>query len=392
VESLYCVKVFIITPRFPFPIEKGDKLRIYHQIRHLSGKYELYLVALSDIPVDQEHILHLKQLVKEVHVFRLYRPLIYFRMLYRFFSGVPLQVLYFFHPGIRRKIHRLHARIQPDITYNQLIRTAPYAQGLPGRKVIDYMDAFSTGMDKRLTNSRWPFSWIYRLEKERLIRYEHDVYPFFHQHLLISDQDRDRLQEHVRGGFSVIPNGVDTAYFSPGPAVKQYDLCFTGNMGYRPNVIAAEFLCREILPALLGKYPNLRLVLAGTRPDARVKKLAGPNVTVTGWLPDIRQAYRESGIFVAPIFTGIGQQNKMLEAMAMELPCVCTSSVNHPIGSVDGESVLVADDPEGFVRQIDRLLSDPIQAAMMGKAGRSFVAREYSWETQVNKLIKLFEG
>lgn len=390
-ESLYCVKIFIIAPRFPYPTEKGDKLRLYHQIRFLAQEHQVFLVALSDIPVQDEYLQHMQQFVEEIHVFRLYKPLILVGMLLRFFSGLPLQVLYFFSARVRKKIGKLHHRIQPDITYNQLIRTAEYAKDLPGRKVIDYMDAFSTGMDKRVNNSRLPFTWIYRLEKKRLVKYEAAIYQKFDEHTVISQQDKDRLKDHVSGNFELVPNGVDTSYFTPKRLEKKYDLCFIGNMGYRPNVIAAEYLCKEILPELIEKYPGIRLVLAGTRPDARVKKLAGKHVVVTGWMEDIRQAYNESGIFVAPIFTGIGQQNKILEAMSMELPCVCTSSVNHPIGGKVGETVLVADNRYDFVAHIDKLLSDPALAEKMGKKGREFVRKNYSWQYQVDKLINLFD-
>jgi len=385
------VKLFVIAPRFPYPIEKGDKLRLYHQIRYLSKRYKIYLVALSDIPVKEEYRTHLEQFTEEIHVFRLYKLGIYWSVISRFFSGLPLQVLYFFNGRIKRKINKLHQRIKPDITFNQLIRTTEYSKNLEGVKVLDYMDAFSTGMEKRLDNSSWPYSWVYRIEKKRLIRYERDVYSSFDAHTIISKQDKERLEDHVNGSIEIIPNGVDTEFFRAVETEKKYDICFVGNMGYRPNVIAAEYLVQEILPGILNKFPGIKIALAGTRPDPRVKKLAGNNVIVTGWLEDIRQAYNESGIFVAPIFTGIGQQNKILEAMSMEIPCVCTSSVKEPIGGKDGVSVLVANDGSSFVDKIEVLLKDKKYARHLGAAGRQLVEENYSWEKQVNNLINLFE-
>jgi sugar transferase (PEP-CTERM/EpsH1 system associated) len=386
------VKLFIISPRFPYPIEKGDKLRLYHQIRYLSRRFKIYLLSLSDIEVEQEHLDHIRQFVEEVHVFRLYKGGIFWSIFSRFFTGLPLQVLYFYDHRIKNKISRLHKRIKPEVTYNQLIRTTEYAKDLPGWKVMDYMDAFSTGMDKRVESCGFPMKWVYQLERKRLIRYEKRIYPYFDRHAIISDQDRRRLQKHIKRDISIIPNGVDTDYFKPLPTEKKYDICFIGNMGYRPNIIAAEYLVKEVLPALLKKRPQLRLVLAGTRPDPKVKKLANRNVIVTGWLEDIRSAYRESGIFVAPIFTGIGQQNKILEAMSMAIPCVCTSSVNNPIGTEEGKQVLVADSAEDFVTQIIWLLEHPEKAQKMGLEGREFVKGKYGWESQVDKLITLFEG
>jgi sugar transferase (PEP-CTERM/EpsH1 system associated) len=386
------VKLFIIASRFPYPIEKGDKLRLYHQIRYLSRKYKIYLIALSDIPVAREHIDHLQQFVEEVHLFRLRKIGIFWSLLFGFFSQRPFQVLYFFNKKIRRKIAELHKGISPDIIYNQLIRTTEYTRGLEGFKVLDYMDAFSTGMHKRIGTSKWPMRWIYQMEEIRLVRYEKSIYPFYNKHFIISEQDRERLLRHIDGKIYIVPNGVDTEFFRPVSKQKKYDLCFAGNMGYRPNVIASEYICQKILPGLLKNHPTIKIVLAGTRPDVRVKKLAGKHVAVTGWMEDIRDAYNESRLFIAPIFTGIGQQNKILEAMAMELPCVSTSSVNNPIGAVDGISVVVADDKQAFIEKISYLLADDQQAQKIGKEGRALVAGKYSWETQVNTLINLIEN
>lgn len=386
------MKLFIISPRFPYPIEKGDKLRLYHQIRYLSKHFDIYLVSLSDMAIEKVHLDHIRQFVREVHVFRLYKWSIAWSLFSRFFSPLPLQVLYFYDKRIKRKITRMHDRVKPDITYNQLIRTTEYAKDLPGWKVVDYMDAFSTGMDKRVESCRPPMKWIYQLERKRLIRYETAIYPFFNRHAIISDQDRRRVLKHIKGEISIIPNGVDTEFFSPLQTEKKYDICFIGNMGYRPNIIAAEYLVKKVLPHLLRTRPELRLVLAGTRPDHRVKKLANKNVIVTGWLEDIRSAYRESGIFVAPIFTGIGQQNKILEAMSMSIPCVCTSSVNNPIGTEAGKQVRVADSAAAFVEEINFLLEHPDKARTIGEEGRIFVKEKYGWESQVDKLLTLFEG
>jgi len=185
---------------------------------------------------------------------------------------------------------------------------------------------------------------------------------------------------------------VDTDYFKNEARDAVYDICFVGNMGYRPNIVAAEFLCQEVLPLLNSKRPGVRVLLAGARPHPRVRALENDQVKVSGWMEDIRKAYNESLIFVAPIFTGIGQQNKVLEAMSMELPCVCSSSVNVPIGSRDGKEVMVADDAKGFSSAILKLLSDPVLREKIGRSGRKLVLSSFSWESQVGKLNEIFKG
>ena len=385
------MKILIVAPRFPYPIEKGDKLRLYHQIRILSKQHRLVLFALSDIEVAREDFDHLSQFVEKIHIFRLHKHRIIIDNLFRLFNPLPLQVLYFLNKRISRRMEAMVQNIKPDIIFNQLIRTTEYSKKWSFPKVLDYMDAFSTGMHNRLDNSKIPYKWIYKLERNRLLKYEREIYGSFNAHTIISKQDQQRIDVEFRDQIQVVPNGVDVDYFKPEKTQKEYDLCFVGNMGYRPNIIAAEYLCKIILPELNKLNPTIRVLLAGARPSQRVKALATKNVIVSGWMEDIRSAYNKSKVFVAPIFTGIGQQNKVLEAMSMEMPCICTSTVNHPIGSADWAELLVADNAEEFASKIFDLLEDRKLREQLGKKARKFVKKRYSWEFQVEKLNGIFE-
>ena len=253
------------------------------------------------------------------------------------------------------------------------------------------MDAFSTGMANRLDNSTIPFKWIYAMEQKRLAKYEQSIYSHFDAHLIISEQDQKRIVGEQQRQIHVIPNGVDTEYFSPLMMEEEYDICFVGNMGYRPNIIAAEYIGKSILPRLRKRNPEIRVLIAGARPHTRVKNLENENLHVSGWMNDIREAYGCAKVFIAPIFTGIGQQNKVLEAMSMEKACVCTSSVNYPIGSEHGREVLVADTNDEFISNIELLLDDDVMRKSLGERSRNFVLKNYSWEGQVKKLKNILE-
>ncbi len=384
------MKIVVISPRFPYPLEKGDKLRLYHQLKVLSKHHEIVLMSLSDVDVKVEDINHLESFVSKVYVFRLSKIKIIARLLLGVFSSKPFQVLYFTDNQIKKEINLLIEKEKPDFILNQLIRTAEYSKDLGFDKVLDYMDSFSQGMKKRQGNSSFPFSYIYNLEHKRLVKYETDIFKFFDRHMIISEQDKNAFDSTIRQDIKVVPNGVDMSFFYPKDYKKKYTISFIGNMGYRPNIIASEFLIKEIYPKLKKDYNDLRILLAGARPHSRVKALANKEVFVSGWLEDIREAYGESKIFVAPLFTGIGQQNKILEAMSMEIPVITTTGVNNAIGAKDGEEILIADDAEEFVRQINRLINDSVFASKMGSNGRKFVKDNYSWDYQGQKVLNLF--
>jgi glycosyltransferase involved in cell wall biosynthesis len=133
------------------------------------------------------------------------------------------------------------------------------------------------------------------------------------------------------------------------------------------------------------------LLVAGTTPAPRVQALARrPGVTVSGWLPDIRTAYAQARVFVGPMRVGTGLQNKLLEALAMQLPCVTTSLANNALRGTPGQHLLVADDAPALADALASLLADEPAAARVAAAGRTFVAATYDWAAATAKLENLF--
>ncbi len=178
-------------------------------------------------------------------------------------------------------------------------------------------------------------------------------------------------------------NGIDTKYFKPLGQEATTDLIFVGNMGYHPNILAAEYIVRKIVPHL---SKQVSLEIAGARPEKRILRLAGSNVNVTGWVDDIRTAYARARIFVAPIFSGAGQQNKILEAMSMGQVCITTSNVNSAIGAIDGRHLLIADDELTFAKRITEVLDNIDVYEKMRKEARNYVKEHFSWQVENNKL------
>lgn len=385
------MKIIVISPRFPYPLEKGDKLRLYYHIKHLSFEHQVVLISLYDNEVKNEDIEHIREFVSELYLFKLSKLTIAKNLLKAFFSKLPFQVHYFFDKAIKKDIDDIIKKENPDIIYNQLIRTAEYTKYLDYFKVIDYMDSFSEGMRKRIKTSFFPFNILYKEEYKRLKRYESDIFAYFQKHLIISEQDKNIFEKKIREKLIILPNGVNTQYFSPMRVNKKYDIGFVGNMGYRPNILATVFLANSILPALKKENKNIKVLIAGARPAWRVKKLQDKNIDVSGWIEDIRVAYSEIKVFVSPIFTGIGQQNKILEAMAMEIPVITTSTVNNAIGAEDGKNILIADNKDEFYYSIAKILHDPILAQSIGDEARQFILENYNWDIQKENILKIFK-
>jgi len=384
------MKLFILLSRVPYPTEKGDKLRAFHQIRVLAEHHEIVLCALSEGPVHPDARRILGQYCKKVEIIPIWIPGMVWNVVKTFFNGLPLQTGYFYRSSAKRRIHKLISETKPDHIFCQLLRVTEYVRKIHSPKTLDYQDVFSTGILRRLENSPAWKKPFFNLEYKRLLNYERAIFDDFDNLTIISAPDRDLIPHPDNQKIVVIPNGVEHNYFSPIERPKTYDLVFTGNMGYPPNVDAAEFLANQIFPQVLKVQPYARLLIAGATPHSRVTALRSDSVTVSGWVVDIRESYASSKIFIAPMRIGTGLQNKLLEAMSMKLPCITSPLANSALGARVDKEILVGAEVNDYAAHIIRLLTDKKLAESIAENGYLFVKDHYDWEKSTHMLENLF--
>lgn len=387
------MKLFVIASRIPYPLEKGDKLRIYHQVKELSKNNEVLLCCLHESSIPKEAKSELQKICKQVEFVRLSKWKIPFNMLLAFFTSKPFQVAYFYQKKAQRKIDKLIHSFKPDFIYSQLIRTSEYVKhfyAIP--KTIDYMDSFSKGMERRAENARFIPRMIFDSEAKRLLRYENLIFDYFDNHSIISAQDRDSIWHENRNKISIIPNGLDAEFFHPKEQKKHYQILFSGNMSYIPNVDAAIYLAKEIFPIVKKEIIDCTLLIAGANPVAKIEALASDSITVSGWMNDIREAYWDSQVFVAPLRLGSGLQNKLLEAMATKTPSVTSSLANNALGAADRSEILIATNTNDFAKEIIYLLKNPKEANKIADKAYTFVTSTYDWEKSTKKLELVIQG
>lgn len=387
------MKVFVLVSRIPFPLEKGDKLRSYHQVKELHKRHEVFLCCLSAEPIPDGAHEALQEICSQVAFVPLIRWRILTRLMLASMSSRPFQVHYFLQRSARKSVHTLIERFAPDHIYCQLVRCSEYVKHLYTiPKTLDYMDAMNKGMERLAGRSPWYISPLWRIESRRLVRYENLIYDYFDRHTIISKQDQQLIHHPRRQAIQVVPNGVDTSFFEPkGSDAAVYDVVFTGNMSYPPNVDTAEFLAREVMPLVRAEHPKATLLLAGASPHSRVKNLANELTIITGWLDDIRDAYRQATVFVAPMRIGTGLQNKLLEAMSMQVPCVTSRLANNALGATHNEHLMVANGAHETAEAIVHLLNDQHRRLKIAEAGRQFVVERFSWEASSRLLEDVFK-
>lgn len=386
------MKIFYITPRVPFPIDKGDKLRAFYQIKYLSEKHDIYLFSLDENGVFTPHNNPLFDYCRKITVVKLSRPQILINLLMGIFSGVPFQTSYYYSNKIAKDIRKSIKEYNPDIIYCQLIRTAKFVQGISHiPKVMDYVDVISKGLERRIEKSNLLLRLLLRWELKRAIRYEATVNKIFNEKIIITDEDKNLLPFHDKNDIKVIPNGIDMEFFHPIESEKKCDVLFSGNLSYPPNVVAAEFLINEIMPLVWDKKSDVSVTIAGAAPKSRVLSLASERVKIIGWTDDIRENYKIAKIFIAPLQIGTGLQNKLLQAMAMKLPCVVSELTAKGVTNGYCDFMLVAKTNEEYAQYILRLLSDQEFANTIAEKGFSYVTDHYNWKRIIANLDEILE-
>ncbi len=386
------MKLFVLLSRVPYPLEKGDKLRAYHHLRCLSKYYDIHLFCLNDTQLYPQAVEKLSAFCKSVTVANLAKPDIYAGLFSALFSGLPFQSGYFFSKKIKKQILSKIDEIKPDHIFCQLIRVTEYVKDLDIPKTLDYQDVFSTGYQRLSTKSSIFMKPLLRIEANRVDKYENYIFDKFDTRFIISLPDRDAISHPEKNKILVIPNGVDTEYFKPVDLKKEFDILFTGNMNYKPNVDSVEYLVNNVLPVLKRKVPVVKVLIAGADPHKRVLKLASDDVTVSGWVEDMRDCYAKSRIFVAPMQIGTGLQNKLLEAMAMKLPCITSGLANNALQAAEDSEILVGYSPEDYAEKIELLLKNKEASQRIALGGYNFILKNYNWETQAERIHGLISG
>ena len=376
--------IFVLVSRVPYPLDKGDKLRAYHQLKALSKTYDIHLCCLSEdaLTVEQEEALEPFTVSLTVHVLKKWVK--YWQLFLGLLSQKPFQIHYFYQLKISRAINAQIEALAPDFIYCQLIRVAEYVKDIHHiPKTLDYMDAFSMGMMRQASINKGLKKYIMRVEGDRLKRYENRIFDYFNHHTIISEQDKQFISHTANYTIKVVRNGIDESFLSYDRKVeKDYDLVFVGNLNYAPNIDSCVFIIDELLPALKVRYPEVKILLAGTSPNEKIISRVNcekNHVTLSGWVDDIRDSYLSSKICIAPLFIGTGLQNKLLESMALGVPCITTNLANNALKATKGSHILIAQTVNEFVTQIEALLTNQSLYNDISENGKLFVQEHFNW-------------
>jgi sugar transferase (PEP-CTERM/EpsH1 system associated) len=389
------VKILCVTHRFPFPPNRGGKIRPFHIIRHLSRNHEVVVASLGRSKAEVAEAGGIKDYCSRFLVEHVTPVSAAARMLGRLPTPAPSSMGYFYSPALARRIRQETREARFDLILVHCSSVAQYVENVSGvRKMLDFGDMDSQKWLEYSRARRFPLSIGYAIEGWKMRRAEARLARKFDLCTCTTRAELRILQALGTGTeLDWFPNGVNTEYFAPGSEPKDPELLsFVGRMDYYPNQDAVFRFCGETLPVIRKARPQVKLTIIGANPSRRVRRLESiPGVTVTGSVPDVRPHVRRSSVAVVPLKIARGTQNKVLETLAMGIPTVVSEAAAGGVDAIPGEHFLTASTSQEFAAAVLKLLEDPLLQLKLSEAGRRRMMSHHSWDASMSKLDSIVE-
>jgi sugar transferase (PEP-CTERM/EpsH1 system associated) len=400
------VNILFLAHRIPYPPDKGDKIRSYNEVKHLSKKHKIYLGTLCHSENEEFYASKLAPLCEKIHLGNAGNKL---KMLKSGINGRPFSVSYFYDKSLQnfvdevlKEIH-IHAIICFCSSMAEYILKNPLFQrnSLTDTKlIIDFVDLDSDKWLQYSRYSRFPFNFVYRVENKRLFKYEIMINKAFDHSVFVSQREVNVLNRLCSDckNVHVIQNGVNYKYFYPGTSnssnkKKKPILVFTGVMDYFANIDGVRWFCNKIFPRIKQEFPFAQFYIVGNNPTNFVWSLSElDGVTVTGYVKDIRKYYRMADVCVIPLRIARGLQNKVLEAMASGKAVVATSNAADGIIYHENRDIIISDNEEMFAKEVIKLITDKHTSQKMGQNALANIRQNYSWEDNLAGFDKLLNN
>ncbi|MCO7226248.1 TIGR03087 family PEP-CTERM/XrtA system glycosyltransferase [Pleionea sp. CnH1-48] len=377
--------------RLPYPPNKGDKIRSFHLLKHLSKQYDIYLATFIDDKNDWQYVDIVKEYCRDVCVLSLNPTFAKVRALPALLTGQALTIPYYADSKMRQWVDETIAKhnITQAVAYSSSM--AQYLEKHQQvSRYIDFVDVDSDKWRQYAESMKGISRWVYQREHRFLETYERKIVGEFDYSFLVSEKEAALLQKISSDNGAKVGyfnNGVDLEFFDPN---REYDnplpadkvnIVFTGAMDYWANVDAVKWFCEKALPIIKQRYANAHFTIVGSNPTKDVLALASDDVSVTGRVPDVRSYIVHADLAVAPMQIARGIQNKVLEALALNKTVVVTSAAYEGLVETEALDQLCYNEPDAFAQ----CCLEQLEKKTSGD-WREYVTRFYSWDSCLSRV------
>lgn len=392
------MKVLMLTPYLPYPLLSGGQIRTYNLLKKLAKKHDITLFALIKNEAEKQYVAELEKYCKKVRVFkRSEKPFTMKNIFKAAFSSYPFLVIRNHVPETIGAIRAELAQEQYDLIHAETFYMMPHLpqNNIPTilvEQTIEYL-GYESYAKKAFPVLR-PFL---NRDIRKIKQWERYYWKVSDKLIVMSEEDKTFITKQIGDGqkIEVVANGVDSAWFNA--VARQLParptILSVGTFKWLPNVEAVNFLVQKIWPKLKQLQPKARLLIVGNAPTSQVMAYGtkDASINVLGTIPDIRTAFKQSHVLVAPVFSGKGTRYKILEAMASGTPVVATKIAVEGLGVRHGTHVLTSNSAATMAQFIAKLLTDQALWQKLSKNGRAFVSQEFDWASISQKLDMIYK-
>jgi sugar transferase (PEP-CTERM/EpsH1 system associated) len=390
------MKLLVLSSRPPWPPAMADQMTVDRLLRFLVSRgHEADLVCfVEDEAQDRELRCGLSGVCREIETVRLPAWRSYATTAATLPFRRPMQTEYFRSAEMHRVLARRVREGDYELCYTHLIRMAEYSRHLALPKVIGFQVSQALNLERMVAHARDPLRRLFYWVEARKVRpYEARLCSDYDRVFVCGPADVEAIRRSAPAPNLVIcPHGQDVPPLERvrGAVREPGAIAVSGVMATYTNVDAVTWFAKEIFPRVEAELPEAAFWIVGRRPQQAVEELARPpRVVVTGEVPDVSDWLCRAQVGVAPLRIAAGMQNKLVQAMACELPVVATSAANEGIRATPGEHLLVRDDAAGIADAVIALLRDAAERERLGRAARRFVEGHWTWEAHFEKLEKV---
>ncbi|MEO9945225.1 MAG: TIGR03087 family PEP-CTERM/XrtA system glycosyltransferase [Paraglaciecola sp.] len=387
------LNILFLSHRVPFPPNKGEKIRTFHQLKFLGDKgHSISVLAPFEEDLELDFFKALEKQYCEMAVgIKLSNKLL--RLCSGLIKGKALSIANFYSNDLQKcfdellKNKKFDAIICTASSMAEYVFKSQWLKENPGPALLmDFMDLDSDKWRQYSERSGLPMKWVYQRETKLINKFELNIAAHFDACFFITDAEKALFSKDAPNNDNIfaIENGMDTETFKPATTPitsEQPILLFTGVMDYAPNVDAVVWFVENVWSEILAKWPEAKFYIAGMSPSDKVNNLSKhKGIVVTGFVEDILPYFHQATIFVGPFRIARGVQNKVLQAFACGVPVVSTNMGAEGIRCKNQESILLAATPEEFVDRIETLTLDKALSQSIADNALAIIHQHYAWE------------
>ncbi|MGM0588476.1 MAG: glycosyltransferase family 4 protein [Bacteroidota bacterium] len=389
------MKVLHLFPYLPTPPTFGGALRVYHILKHLVRHHDVTVAGFQEYGDRDAFEQSFPELKGKSHL--IYRRRVKFRRMMQLYSYLtPNSYWYNWaqSPQLHKTVQELLDKEDFDFVIGEFASMGHFDLETDAIRILD---AHNVEYDnfRRMSKLNWSAFRKRFYEREYTKSYREEVAAFQRHDAIFatSQRDADLIGKDVPDiPRFVIPNGVDTQYFSKNGTVEEpYSIVFTGTMRYVPNYDGMIYFLNEIFPEIKRQVPQAKIYIVGNNPPPVLQKYASDSVIITGFVDDVRPYIDRASVYVVPLNMGSGTRLKVVEALSMRKPVVSTSIGCEGIDVVDGEHIIIRDDSQEFAEAVIQLFTDHSSREKLIEQGYDLVTRTYDWRVIGRAIDEAFQ-